>query len=100
MGRLKRRKSTRRSKANRGPHQVQITVSVDPYVLRTFGQLWASLEGARLLTDRAATLFQESWDQGDDLTVEQRGETAVAIGVAKVYSDDCGTGRCKPQSLK
>ncbi|MEO7716441.1 MAG: acyl-CoA dehydrogenase family protein [Capsulimonas sp.] len=64
--------------------------SDDPYILRHYGELWLALEGARLLADRAADVFQKSWDLGDDLTARQRGETSVAVAAAKVSATKNG----------
>ena len=62
----------------------------DPYILRHYGELWLALEGARLLADRAADIFQRSWDLEDDLTARQRGETSIAVAAAKVAATKSG----------
>ncbi|MEY4582503.1 MAG: putative dibenzothiophene desulfurization enzyme [Pseudomonadota bacterium] len=64
--------------------------SQDPYVLRTLGELWTELEAARALTDEAAHALERAWQRGDDLTLEQRGETAIAIALAKAQSTRSG----------
>ncbi|BDI33562.1 FMNH2-dependent monooxygenase [Capsulimonas corticalis] len=66
------------------------TPSDDPYILRQYGELWLALEGARLLADRAADIFQGAWDLGDGLTAQQRGETSIAIAAAKVSATKNG----------
>jgi alkylation response protein AidB-like acyl-CoA dehydrogenase len=62
----------------------------DPYVLLRYGQLHVQLEGARLLTDRAAELLEAAWQLGDSLTVEGRGEVAVAVATAKAATTQAG----------
>jgi alkylation response protein AidB-like acyl-CoA dehydrogenase len=62
----------------------------DPYVIRTFGELWVELEAARALTDEAARALENAWQRGDALTPRERGEAAVAIALAKVKSTRAG----------
>jgi alkylation response protein AidB-like acyl-CoA dehydrogenase len=64
--------------------------SQDPYVLRTFGELWTELEAARALTDEAARTFEAAWQRGDSLTAAERGTAAVAIALAKVQTTRAG----------
>ncbi|MET0386118.1 MAG: acyl-CoA dehydrogenase family protein [Polyangiales bacterium] len=64
--------------------------SEDPYVLRTFGELFSELEAARALTDEAGRALERAWQRGDDLTPEERGDAAVAIALAKVQSTRAG----------
>jgi alkylation response protein AidB-like acyl-CoA dehydrogenase len=66
------------------------TPAQDPYVLRTYGELWVALEGARALADRAAEALQQAWTDGDALTAEGRGACAVAIAAAKVAATRAG----------
>jgi len=60
------------------------SASEDPYVLHRYGDMWVGLEAARALTDRAGLSLSEAWARGDELTPEQRGNTALAIATAKV----------------
>src|SRR5450830_1690423 len=62
----------------------------DPYVLAHYGEFWVGLESSRLLVERAASLFDAAWQQGDQLTAEQRGQVAVAVSTAKVASSRHG----------
>jgi alkylation response protein AidB-like acyl-CoA dehydrogenase len=62
----------------------------DPYVIRTFGELWVELEAARALTDEAARALESAWQRGDALTPRERGEAAIAIALAKVKSTRAG----------
>lgn len=62
----------------------------DPYVLAHYGEFWVGLESSRLLVERAAALFDAAWQRGDQLTVEQRGQVAVAVSTAKVASSRHG----------
>lgn len=57
----------------------------DPYILHHYGEAWINIEAATVLTDRANHLVQLAWEQGNDLTAEQRGECAVAIATAKAF---------------
>jgi alkylation response protein AidB-like acyl-CoA dehydrogenase len=56
----------------------------DPYVLARYGELWLTIEGARALTDLAATRVDEAWARGESLDAATRGAAAVAIAAAKV----------------
>jgi alkylation response protein AidB-like acyl-CoA dehydrogenase len=62
----------------------------DPYVLHRYGDMWVGLESARVLTDRAGALLDQAWARGDDLTPEERGQTALAIATAKVSTTRVG----------
>lgn len=58
----------------------------DPYLLGHYGDFWLALEGARLLADRAAHLFDDAWRQDLALTADARAQVAVAVAAAKVAS--------------
>ncbi len=62
----------------------------DPYVLATFGDLYAEIEGARRVTDAGAEALETAWARGDRLTIEQRGVCAIAIAIAKVLTTRVG----------
>jgi len=64
--------------------------SDDPYVLRTYGELWSELEAARALTDEAGRALDLAWNKGDALQPEQRASAAVAIALAKVKTTRAG----------
>ena len=50
----------------------------DPYVLGHYGDFWLALQGARALTDQAATAFDRAWQRGLELSVhEQIGRAHV-----------------------
>jgi alkylation response protein AidB-like acyl-CoA dehydrogenase len=66
------------------------TAATDPYTLRDAGELHVLLEGARALTERAGDALDAAWRRGDDLTPRERGETAVAIAVAKASTTRVG----------
>jgi alkylation response protein AidB-like acyl-CoA dehydrogenase len=61
-------------------------VTDDPYVLATFADLYAELEGARQLTDAAAVRLDHAWAREDDLSVAERGQVAVAVATAKIVT--------------
>ena len=62
----------------------------DPYVLATFGDLYAELEAARHVTEAASVALDRAWDRGDEITAEDRGKTAIAIAAAKVTTTRAG----------
>jgi alkylation response protein AidB-like acyl-CoA dehydrogenase len=62
----------------------------DPYVLRTYGELWVGLRGAAALVEGAAAAFDTAWARGAALTSEQRGAVAVAVAEAKVAASRAG----------
>ncbi|MCS5690807.1 acyl-CoA dehydrogenase family protein [Cyanobium sp. FGCU-6] len=66
------------------------TKQEDPYVLRHFGKLYAELEAARLVTDRAAETLQRAWEEGEAISEAQRGQAAVDIATAKVITTRAG----------
>lgn len=66
------------------------SVTVDPYILQHYGNMWVDLQGATCLTDIAGELLQNAWEQEWNLTAEQRGECAVAIATAKVAATKVG----------
>lgn len=65
-------------------------VAQDPYILTTLGDLYSQLESARALADVAATSLDRSWLKGDNLTLDERGECAVAVAVAKIITTRVG----------
>lgn len=64
--------------------------SEDPYVLRTYGELWTELEAARALSDEAARTFEAAWQRGDALSSDERGHASLAIALAKVKTTRAG----------
>lgn len=66
------------------------TATEDPYVLGTYGEFWVGLEGARLLTERAAHSLDAAWVRDLDLSETERGEVAVHVAAAKVATTRVG----------
>ena len=64
--------------------------SQDPYILQQYGELWAELQAAIALADKAADQVQRGWDKGTDLTYEDRGEVAIAVAAAKIQAIKAG----------
>lgn len=64
--------------------------SQDPYILQQYGELWADLQAAIALADKAAQQVQWGWDKGTRLTFEDRGEIAIAIAAAKIQAIKAG----------
>ncbi|MBD2111803.1 acyl-CoA dehydrogenase family protein [Nodosilinea sp. FACHB-141] len=65
-------------------------ITLDPYVLHHYGDLWVQLEAANQLAASVAPLVQAAWDKGDALTHEERGEVAVRVGAAKAFASKVG----------
>ncbi|MEO0984161.1 MAG: acyl-CoA dehydrogenase family protein [Cyanobacteria bacterium J06639_14] len=55
----------------------------DPYILQQYGELWADLQAAIALADKAAEQLQAGWTQNTHLTFEERGQIAIAASAAK-----------------
>lgn len=62
----------------------------DPYILRHYGELFAQLQGAKLLADKAAGTLQNAWDLGDAISENHRGRVALDVAAAKVSSTRTG----------
>jgi alkylation response protein AidB-like acyl-CoA dehydrogenase len=62
----------------------------DPYILRHYGELFAALQGAKLLADNAAATLQNAWDLGDAITPNHRGRVALDVAAAKASSTRAG----------
>ena len=61
------------------------TQSVDDrYIQKHFAEFYVQLESVRLLTNKARTLLQNAWNEGPDLSAQQRGEVSVAVATAKI----------------
>lgn len=56
----------------------------DPYIQKHFAEFYVQLESVRLLTNKARTLLQNAWNEGPDLSAQQRGEVSVAVATAKI----------------
>lgn len=65
-------------------------IASEPYTLLHYGEFWVQLEGARLLTNRAAELLDLAWGRAEALTAAERGELAVAVTAAKVATTKAG----------
>jgi alkylation response protein AidB-like acyl-CoA dehydrogenase len=62
----------------------------DPYVLATFGDLFAETEAGQHVSNAAAEALDRAWAQGDALTADERGQLAIAIAAAKVTTTRAG----------
>jgi alkylation response protein AidB-like acyl-CoA dehydrogenase len=58
----------------------------DPYILNHYGNLWAELQAAISLADKAASQVQQAWDKEVNLTFKERGEVAVSVFAAKAFA--------------
>ncbi|MET0339647.1 MAG: acyl-CoA dehydrogenase family protein [Polyangiales bacterium] len=54
------------------------------------GELYVALAGADALTERARLALDAAWALGDGLSTAQRGETAIAIAIAKTAATQAG----------
>ncbi|WP_333873470.1 acyl-CoA dehydrogenase family protein [Methylobacter sp.] len=66
------------------------SIQQDPYTLLHYGEFWSSLEGSRVLADHAARLLDNAWEKDLSLTVEERGQVALAVFSAKVNISKAG----------
>ncbi|MBE7384211.1 MAG: acyl-CoA dehydrogenase family protein [Leptolyngbya sp. SIO1E4] len=64
--------------------------SQDPYILQQYGELWADLQAAIALADKAALQVQTGWEKNIDLTLEERGEIAIPVAAAKATAIKVG----------
>lgn len=62
------------------------TARQDPYIIEQYGNLWVNLSATISHADYVATVLQNAWDKGEQLTAAERGEVAVTIATAKVLS--------------
>jgi alkylation response protein AidB-like acyl-CoA dehydrogenase len=62
----------------------------DPYVQQHCADLWLRLESVRLLAQQAVQAFDQAWQQGTQLSAEQRGAVAIAIATAKIAASETG----------
>lgn len=60
----------------------------DPWVKRTYGDLFIKTQAATLLADRALDAVDAVWDRGFDLTEEERGEAAITVAAANAFAGD------------
>jgi len=58
----------------------------DPHIVAGYGELIAQVRAAGALTDDAARALGEAFDQGAELTAEERSEAAITISAAKVVA--------------
>lgn len=65
-------------------------IGEDPYILRRYGELAAEIRAAEALTDNAALKLQAAWEQGDNLTPDERGQCALDIAAAKIITTQTG----------
>jgi alkylation response protein AidB-like acyl-CoA dehydrogenase len=71
----------------RPPLQSEHEKSVDdPYILSTYGELFANVLAAEALVESAGAEVQDVMDDLDGLTERRRGEVAVLVSAAKVIA--------------
>ncbi|MHC5770058.1 MAG: acyl-CoA dehydrogenase family protein [Nostoc sp.] len=58
----------------------------DPYIIEQYGNLWVDLRAAISHVDYVNTVIQGAWEKGEQLSAEERGEVAVTVATAKVFS--------------
>jgi len=59
-------------------------------VLQKYGEFWVELNAAALATDHAAHLLDAAWLRENDLSAEERADTALATATAKVLATRAG----------
>lgn len=62
----------------------------DPFVQRKYGDLYIRTLAAAELADVAARSLDAAYEQGEALTLEQRGQTAIDLATANVYAGQIG----------
>ncbi|MER8770098.1 acyl-CoA dehydrogenase family protein [Mesorhizobium sp. M0092] len=62
----------------------------DPFVQRKYGDLYIRTLAAAELADVAAKSVDAAYSQGEALTLEQRGQTAIDLATANVYAGQIG----------
>ncbi|MBI2756277.1 MAG: acyl-CoA dehydrogenase family protein [Chloroflexi bacterium] len=77
------RASARAWPARAWPGSSAAAAAEDPLVLRSYGEMETLTAGAEALCARAANLVQAGWQRGEMLTVEERGQIAVAVATAR-----------------
>ena len=65
-------------------------IVADPYILLHYGELWTELQAAIALADRAAAKVQQAWEKDVNVTVQERGEVAIAVFAAKAFATRVG----------
>ncbi len=65
-------------------------ILADPYILLHYGELWTELQAAIALADQAAAKVQQAWEKDINVTVEERGEVAIAVFAAKAFATRVG----------
>ncbi len=58
----------------------------DPYVLANYGNMYAEIQAAKVLSDRAAETFQRAWEMGEEINENCRARVALDIAVAKTVT--------------
>jgi alkylation response protein AidB-like acyl-CoA dehydrogenase len=66
----------------------------DPYILHHYGEFWVALQGAIALADQTAQKVQTAWDRDVELTLEERGEVAIAVFATKTLATRVGMDLC------
>jgi alkylation response protein AidB-like acyl-CoA dehydrogenase len=72
------------------PASLASSANRDPYTLLHYGEFWAGLEGARVLSNRAAQNLDAAWLKGERLSADERGQLALSIAAAKVAASRVG----------
>lgn len=67
---------------NSGVH----SATQDPYIVQRFADLWLQLRTATVFADLAIEKLDFAWQQGSNLTKEQRGDVSIAVIEAKVLA--------------
>ncbi|GGC65480.1 acyl-CoA dehydrogenase family protein [Chelatococcus reniformis] len=60
----------------------------DPWVKRTYDDLYIRTQAATLLADRALNALDQAWGRGFDLTESERGEAAIAVAAANALAGE------------
>jgi alkylation response protein AidB-like acyl-CoA dehydrogenase len=58
----------------------------DPYIIQQYGEMSLNLHACSALIEKAVAEFDHAWKKEDALTKQQRGESGVAIALAKTFT--------------
>ncbi|RCX29385.1 dibenzothiophene monooxygenase [Bacillus sp. AG236] len=58
----------------------------DPYIIQQYGEMSLNLHACSALIEKAVAEFDHAWKKEDVLTKQQRGESGVAIALAKTFT--------------
>ncbi|WP_396932491.1 acyl-CoA dehydrogenase family protein [Mycolicibacterium sp.] len=86
QGALETARDYTRTRTRPWPSSGVATATEDPYIIRTYGEFGIDLQAADAAAREAARLLQTTWDAGDAVTQELRGELMVKVSGVKALA--------------